>query len=89
MNNENDFETNMNEEPPKKKKKFGVWKVFVVIGLAIVFGLVATVTFYGAKYAIDNILKLDTPKMEQAEETQIGKTEIETESGVSVVSASH
>lgn len=86
MNNENDFETNMNEEPPKKKKKFGVWKVFVIIALAILFGLVATVTFVGAKYAIDHILKFDSTKIESSDDTQIGKTEIEAESGVSIVS---
>ena len=77
MYDENDF-------PPKKKS--GVWKVLVVIAIAVLLGLVATVTFFGAKYAIDHILKMDTQKIENTDNTQIGKTELDTESGVSVVS---
>ena len=87
MENENHFETNIepNVEAPKKRKRGG-WKVLVVILLAVLFGLISALTFVGVKFAIEKITKTEVPKIEESEKSQIGKTEIKTESGVSVVS---
>ncbi len=92
--NEPEIEPVKNVEPIKpnkrNKKKSGIWKVFITIALAILFGIIASLTFLGTNVVMDRLMGIISPKTEQENHSQsgggIGTTDLETESGIDIVS---
>ena len=78
--------TNQSPEPPKDiKKRGGGFKVFGVIALAILFGVIASVVFQGTNRIINGIFgEVDETTSQKKEE--IGTTQIVTGSGTTVES---
>ncbi len=102
MNDENRFEQEFGlDEPEKvmekniqkrtpKKKKPGIWKVLIILALAILFGVIASITFFGTNIVIDRLMGIVSPGTKQEIGSQtgepIGTTDIQTQSGIDIVS---
>lgn len=73
-----------------KKKKSSAGKVFAIIALAILFGVIASVTFFGSNLLFERLAGIASPKAEQEINPQtgepIGTTDLEAQSGVSIIS---
>lgn len=85
---ENRYEPEIIEEEPKKKKKSKVGLIFLIIGAAITFGVISSVTFLGVTYIVKHLDNADIIVMEDSEEdTQdIGGVELEIDEGTTIVS---
>lgn len=74
------------QQPDRQKKSNGVLKVLGVIGLAIVFGVVASVVFQGTNRIINGILGETVEESTTTEQKEVGTTQIVTSSGTAVQS---
>lgn len=82
---ENRYEPEIVEEQPKRKRKSKVWIVFVIIGAAILFGLISSAVFVGATYVLNRLNNSEIIEIEddveQGDDEQIGSVELEIEEG--------
>ena len=85
---ENRYEPEIIDEQPKKKKKSKVGLVFLIIGAAIVFGVVSSVAFLGMNYVIKRLENAEIIVSDDVEnDTQdIGGVELEIDEGTTIVS---
>ena len=95
---ENRYEPEIVEEEPKKKKKSKVGLVFLIIGAAVGFGLITSVTFMGATYVMKHLKDFEFPVIEEdgeiddeesgeADGGQIGGVELNITEGTTTTSS--